>query len=181
MRFSPPLLPLRICLNSSRRLSRVSMWITHSRLIAPLRVMIRSPLTLTLPVPWMKRIRAITLLQSLSTPSNTPNITKQKNSLLGSFFVFSTHLNIECRQLRVRLDKHLTGRHIGAHENIKYLVRLLSVVDVDLLQHATLRVHSGFPKFLRIHLSQAFVTLDGNFLRSFFLRFRRLFFAQIGR
>src|ERR1700730_10506644 len=67
--------------------------------------------------------------------------------------------------LGVRLDEALAWIDFGAHQDVEDLVGLDRVFDLDPQQHAVLRIHSGLPELLGIHLSETLVASDLRFAR----------------
>ena len=61
------------------------------------------------------------------------------------------------------LDKFFARGDFGAHEGFKQRVGFGGVFNRHALQEASGRIHRGFPKLIRIHFSQTFVALDGDF------------------
>src|SRR5699024_5464507 len=81
-------------------------------------------------------------------------------SLLRSF-VGRESLDVqETDILGVALDEGTAGFDVLPHEHAEYLVRLGGVVQGDLEQHPTDRVHGGLPQFIRVHLTQPLESLD---------------------
>src|SRR5262245_55618615 len=69
-------------------------------------------------------------------------------------------LDVEPRVLRVALDEPPARFHFITHERGEDLVGFDRVLDRDLQNGASLRIHGRFPELLGIHFAQTLVALD---------------------
>src|ERR1700694_4953529 len=80
-------------------------------------------------------------------------------------FALVLPLNVEVADaLGVRLDELLARFHVRSHQLLERVVDRGCILDLDLEQHAALRVHGRLPQLLSIHLAE---TLHARGLRVF--------------
>src|SRR3989304_3285656 len=78
----------------------------------------------------------------------------------GGIWILDT-LDVQVRHAQgIALDEISPRFNLIPHEDGEDLVGLDGVGHVNLQQDAGLRVHGRLPELFRVHLSQAFVTLD---------------------